>query len=290
MPLSSFALVIIAAFTHAAWNLLAKRAANAGVAFIFAYNLVACIAYAPWALWLISRGALPLGWPVLACIGASGLIHLTYSWCLQRGYQLADLSVVYPVARGTGPMLSAIGALLILGERPTGFRIAGLIAVVAGIALIATEGRFRTFASPAARHGVRWGGGTGALIALYTVVDAYGVKALAIPPVVLDWCANTLRFILLLPIVARNRRATVEAMRGRWPLAIAVGLLSPLGYILVLGALGLGAPLSIVAPAREMSMMIGALLGMALLKEPAGRARLTGCAVMLGGVVLLGLG
>ncbi|MBS0504152.1 MAG: EamA family transporter [Proteobacteria bacterium] len=289
MPLSSFALVIIAAFTHAAWNLLAKRAADAGIAFIFAYNLVACIAYAPWALWLIARGALPLGWPVLACIAASGLIHLAYSWCLQRGYQLADLSVVYPVARGTGPMLSAIGAFLILGERPTGFRIAGLIAVVVGIALIATDGRFRTFASPAARHGVRWGCGTGALIALYTVVDAFGVKALVIPPVVLDWCANTLRFVLLAPIVVRNRHAAIEAMRGRWPLAIAVGLLSPLGYILVLGALGLGAPLSIVAPAREMSMMIGALLGMALLKERTSAARLAGCGVMLCGVLLLGL-
>jgi uncharacterized membrane protein len=290
MPVSSFALVMLAAFTHAAWNLLAKRAADAGVAFIFAYNLVACIAYAPWALWLIVHGALPLGWPVIACIAASGLIHLAYSVCLQRGYQVADLSVVYPVARGTGPMLSAVGAFLVLGERPTPFRIAGLIAVVAGIGLIATDGRIRAFASLAARDGVRWGAGTGALIASYTIVDAWGVKALAIPPVVLDWCANTLRFFMLAPVVLRNRRAAIDAMRGRWALAIAVGLLSPLGYILVLEALGLGAPLSIVAPAREMSMMIGALLGMILLKERAGATRLAGCVVMLFGVLLLGLG
>src|SRR4051812_1389721 len=114
MPLASFALVILAAITHATWNLLAKRAADAGAAFIFAYNLVACVAYAPWALWLIAKGALPLGWPVFACLVASGVIHLAYSLCLQRGYQLADLSVVYPVARGTGPMLSAVGAFLIL--------------------------------------------------------------------------------------------------------------------------------------------------------------------------------
>jgi len=105
---------------------------------------------------------------------------------------------------------------------------------------------------------------------------------------VLDWCSNTLRFFLLLPAVLRNRAAAVAAMRGHWPLAIAVGLLSPLGYILVLGALSLGAPVSIVAPAREMSMMIGALFGMLILHERVGAPRLAGCAVLLGGVLLLG--
>lgn len=289
MPLASFALVILAAFTHATWNLLAKRAADAGVAFIFAYNLVACVAYAPWAIWLIASGKLPLGLPALACIAASGTIHLAYSVCLQRGYQLADLSVVYPVARGTGPMLSTVGAILILGERPTPLRIIGLVAIVAGIGLIATDGRLRAFTRPAARDGVRWGGMTGGLIAGYTVVDAYGVKALGIAPVVLDWCANTMRFFLLAPAVMRNPGAAIAAMRGHWALAVAVGLLSPLGYILVLGALGLGAPLSVVAPTREMSMMVGALFGMILLKERAGPARLAGCAVMVTGVLLLGL-
>ncbi|MFD1611049.1 EamA family transporter [Sphingomonas tabacisoli] len=288
MPITSFALVVLAAITHATWNLLAKRAASVGAPFVFAYNLVSCIAYAPWALWLVAKGALPLGWPVLICIAASGLIHLAYSLTLQRGYQLADLSVVYPVARGTGPMLSAMGAFLLLGERPSYLRIAGLLAVVAGIALIATDGRLNGFARPAARDGVRWGGATGALIAGYTIVDAWGVKALLIPPVVLDWCANSLRFVLLAPAIMRNRRVATQAMRGYWPLAFGVGLLSPIGYILVLGALSLGAPLSIVAPAREMSMMVGALFGMLLLRERVGPARLAGCAVMVAGVLLLG--
>ena len=186
-------------------------------------------------------------------------------------------------------MLSTVGAILILGERPTPLRIIGLIAIVAGIGLIATDGRVRAFTRPAARDGVRWGGMTGGLIAGYTVVDAYGVKALGIAPVVLDWCANTMRFFLLAPAVMRNPRAAIAAMRGHWALAVAVGLLSPLGYILVLGALGLGAPLSVVAPTREMSMMVGALFGMILLKERAGPARLAGCAVMVAGVLLFGV-
>ena len=288
MPLASFALVIVAAITHATWNLLAKRAADAGAAFIFAYNLVSVVAYAPWAIWLIAKGAVPVSLPVFACIAASGLIHLAYSLCLQHGYRHGDLSVVYPVARGTGPMLSAVGAFLILGERPSALGVGGLLAVVTGIALIATDGRLGALARPAARHGVRWGGATGALIAGYTVVDAYGVKALLIPPVVLDWCANAMRFFLLFPAIARNRAAARQAMQGRWPLAIGVGLLSPLGYILVLGALSLGAPLSIVAPAREMSMMIGAVFGMLILRERVGRPRLAGCAILLTGVMLLG--
>lgn len=288
MPLASFALVILAAICHATWNLLAKRAADAGIAFVFAYNLVACLAYAPWALWLIASGALSPSAPVIGCLIASALIHLAYSLALQRGYQLADLSVVYPVARGTGPMLSAVGAFLLLGEHVTWFRIAGLVAVVMGIALIATDGRLGAFQRPAARDGVRWGGATGGLIAGYTLVDAYGVKALLVPPVVLDWISNTLRFFLLLPAVLRDRAGAAAAMRGRWPLAVGVGLLSPLGYILVLGALSLGAPVSIVAPAREMSMMIGALFGMLILGERVGAPRLAGCAVLLGGVLLLG--
>lgn len=288
MPLASFALVILAAITHATWNLLAKRAANVGVGFVFAYNLVACIAYAPWALWLFATGAPVPSAPVFGCLLASGVIHLVYSLALQRGYQLADLSVVYPVARGTGPLLASIGAFLILGERPTYSRLAGLVAVVAGIALIATDGRLDAFHRPAARQGVRWGGTTGALIAGYTVVDAYGVKALLIPPVILDWCSNTMRFFLLLPAVLRDRTRAMAAMRGHWGLAVGVGLLSPLGYILVLGALSLGAPVSIVAPAREMSMMIGAMIGMLILGERVGVARLAGCVVMVCGVLLLG--
>jgi uncharacterized membrane protein len=79
-----------------------------------------------------------------------------------------------------------------------------------------------------------------------------------------------------------------ERMRGRWGLAIGVGVLSPLSYILVLAALGMGAPLSVVAPAREMSMMVGALFGMAILREPVGVGRIAGCLVLIAGVMLLG--
>ncbi|MFT3777370.1 MAG: DMT family transporter [Ottowia sp.] len=287
MSLLAFALVVLAAFIHATWNLLAKRAAHAGPAFVFTYTGVACTAYLPWVAWLIGSEAVSWSGAGMACIVVSGALHLAYSLCLQRGYQVADLSVVYPVARGSGPLLATIGALVLLGERPGIVGIAGLLAVVTGIVLISTQGRLSRFADPASRKGVHWGTTTGAAIAGYTVVDAYGIKMLGIQPVVLDWCANVVRLAMLLPWFLANRRDAMARMRGHWGLAIAVGVLSPLSYILVLSALRLGAPLSLTAPAREMSMMVGALLGAWILKESVGWGRLSGCLVMIVGVALL---
>ncbi len=287
MTLASLLLVILASFIHASWNLLAKRAAPVGPVFVFAYNLVACAAYAPWVLYRLAEGTLAWTPEGVGFVFLSGIIHLAYSLCLQRGYQVAELSVVYPVARGTGPMLSTIGAILILGEAPTGQGLAGLALVVIGIGLIATQADLTAFRRPGGQAGVRWGTATGGLIASYTVVDAYAVKALGIAPVVLDWFSNLLRFFLLLPLMLANPNRAFERMRGFWWIAIGVGLLSPLSYILVLAALTAGAPLSLVAPMREMSMMVGALMGMVILRETVGPWRLAGCAILVGGVILL---
>ncbi len=287
MTLLSFSLVVLAAFIHATWNLLAKRAAHAGAAFICANTLVACVAYLPWLVWQLLHGGMRWSWPVAGCIAASGLLHLVYSLCLQKGYRVADLSVVYPVARGTGPLLSSLAAFAFLGEAPSAHGLLGLCAIVVGIGLICTQGRLGMFRQPSALAGVRWGGATGALIAGYTVVDAYGVKVLGIGPVVLDWFSNLVRLCVLLPWMLRNRASARAAMRGHWGLAVAVGLLSPLSYILVLGALEIGAPLSVVAPTREMSMMVGALFGMLILREPVGLGRVGGCLLLVTGVVLL---
>ncbi len=287
MSYGAILLVVLAAFVHATWNLLAKRASAVGPIFVFSYNLVACVAYLPWVAYLFAEGGIKWSWQGIGFIFLSGLIHLAYSLCLQRGYQKADFSVVYPVARGTGPMLSTVGAVLILGETPTFQVFVGLIAVIAGISLIATQGDLVAFRKPGGQAGVSWGTATGGLIASYTVVDAYAVKALGIAPVVLDWFSNLLRFFLLAPIVIADPARARAAMRGYWPIAIAVGLLSPLSYILVLTALNLGAPLSVVAPTREMSMMVGAVMGMLVLREKVGRWRFIGCAILVGGVVLL---
>lgn len=290
MSYAPLILVVAAALIHAAWNLLAKRAADAGPAFVFAYNLVCSVVYAPWAIWVLAQGDMRVSGLVVGLILMSALVHLAYSLSLQRGYQVAHMSVVYPIARGTGPMLSTVGAVLLLGEAPTLLRLGGLVAVVAGILLITTQGRLAILREPGGLTGVRWGVLTGLLIASYTVIDAYGVKVLNVDPVVLDWCSNLLRFVLLTPVMLRNPDAAVARMHGKWRLALGVGVLSPLSYILVLIALRQHAPLSVVAPMREMSMMVGALMGMVVLREPVGVWRLVGCAILIGGVVLLSAG
>ena len=288
MSLLPLSLVILAAFIHATWNLLAKRAAAAGPAFVFASNVITCVAYLPWVGWVLSHGAHVWSLPVIACVVLSGILHLGYSLCLQRGYQVADLSVVYPIARGTGPLLSSIGAFILLRETPSAQGIFGLLAVVAGIGFISTQGDLSAFRKPRGQDGVRWGTATGSLIAGYTVVDGYGVKLLGIHPVVLDWFGNLFRFFMLAPIVLSNPAGAMERMKGHWWLATGVGLLAPMSYILVLSAIEMGAPLSLVAPAREMSMMVGALFGMLILGERVNGWRLIGCAILILGVLLLG--
>jgi drug/metabolite transporter (DMT)-like permease len=153
--------------------------------------------------------------------------------------------------------------------------------------LIATQGDLAAFRKPGSQTGVSWGTATGGLIASYTVVDAYAVKALGVAPVVLDWFSNLLPFFLLAPIVIADPARARASMRGYWPTAIGVGLLSPLSYILVLKALNLGTSLSVVAPMRDMSMMVGAVMGMIILREKVGPWRFIGCAILVGGVILL---
>lgn len=287
MALLPLLLVVVAAFTHATWNLLAKRAAHAGAVFVAAYTAFAVAFYAPLAVWAALTYGFPFSPFTIGCVVLSGFLHLVYSLVLQRGYQVADLSVIYPIARGTGPLLSAIGAFTLLGEAVTQNALLGLASVVAGILILATGGRLVMLTDPAARSGVLWGGATGTTIAAYTIVDAWGVIRLGISPILFDWIANLVRLAFLIPSLVANRTEVRERMQGHWGIAALVGLLSPLGYILVLTALQRGAPLHAVAPAREMSMMIGALLGMLILGERMTFARLGGCALIVIGVVLL---
>jgi len=286
MTLFALLLVVTAAVVHASWNLLAKRAAMVGPAFVFAYGLCTTLAYLPWVLWTLCHEGMTWSWPIALCITLSAALHLAYNLSLQRGYQVADLSVVYPIARGSAPLLSSMAAFVLLGETATASGVTGMLCVVAGVMLIATQGRFGVFRD---WTGARWGLLIGFFIALYTLVDAYGVKELLIMPVIFDWFTAVARTMMLAPHMIQRRHTVWQAMRGHWHLAWAVGVLAPLGYILVLYALRGGAPVSLVAPAREMSMMLGTFAGYVVLKEKVTRARLLGCAAILAGVVMLGI-
>ncbi len=287
MTLQTFLLVVIAAGLHACWNLISKRAASAGASFVFSYRLCSVVVYAPWVVYILWNDGMAWSWPVAGFIGLSSALHLAYSICLLRGYRAADLSVVYPVARGTGPLLASAGAFLWLAEAPSALGILGICSVVAGILLIATQGNWRQFAQPQAWVGIRWGLFIGLFIAAYSLSDAYSVKVLLVAPVMLDWLSACGSTLLLAPSTWVRRVHMMEQMRGKWGLAVIVGVLSPLAYILVLYALQQGADVSVVAPLREMSMMMATFAGFLILKEKVSPLRWLGCVIIIAGVILL---
>ena len=292
MPLSALALVLAAALLHALWNIVAKHSGgDQRFALIAAVQL--CVIWAPLGLWA-AWGVVPLwGWKEWAAVLASAVVHLLYFTTLLRGYRLADLTVVYPIARGTGPLLSATGAVLLLGERLSPVGLAGVAAVVTGVFLIAGGPQLWALAHDPARRdrvrtGIGYGALTGALIAGYTLIDGYAVTVLLVSPILVDWFGNLLRVPFLLPVALRDPAGLREAWRTQWKHALVVAVFGPIGYVLVLYAMRL-APLSHVAPAREVSMLFAALIGGRLLGEQDRGLRIAGAGCIAAGVVSLAL-
>lgn len=248
--------------------------------------LVATVVYAPIAAVALVTTEARLGGPELGFLAGSGVLHAAYFTLLQRGYRVGDLSVVYPLARGTGPMLSTALAIAILGERPTALALAGAVSICAGVIVLGRVTTTATSGDP--RAGVAFGLATGVLIATYTLWDRHAVAVLVVPPLVLDWAANAVRVVVLAPFAARRERLrrTWDAFRKE---IVVVGLISPLAYILVLTALVVS-PVSYVAPAREVSILIGTLLGVRLLEEGRLGIRLVGASAIVAGLVALALG
>jgi drug/metabolite transporter (DMT)-like permease len=292
MPLSAIALVLVAALLHAGWNIVAKRTGG-GKHFVMMGALMIVGLWAPLGLVMAWQQVPQWGWREWALLLASGLAHLVYFNVLLAGYRAADLTVVYPVARGTGPLVSAFAAVLLLGETLGARGVAGVLGVTGGVFLIAGGPRLWSAAHDPARRarvlaGLRWGALTGLLIALYTVIDGYAVKVMLISPILVDYIGNALRIPFMLPSVLADRAGFVRDFKAQWKAALLLAAVSPLAYVLVLYAVQM-APLSHVAPAREVSMLFAALLGGRLLGETDRGLRLLGAACIAAGVVALAL-
>jgi drug/metabolite transporter (DMT)-like permease len=284
-------LIVCSSLLHAGWNLIAKRMSAAGGApAVWAYSLVTVAIYLP-ALLVIAPGEVAAlvqanGTLALAVL-ASALLHTAYAVLLQRGYRSGDLSVVYPVARGAAPLLTTCGAVLLLGERPGPAALAGALLVAAGAFWL---GGGRAMLSAATRRpGVGWGLLIATFIAAYTVVDAWAVAGLAVGALLLDTAGNLLRLAILTPVALRAP-ASLRLLwtRYRWHV-LAIGAISPLSYILFLLALK-HAPVHASAPARELSLLFGALLGTLVLREGRPLERMSGAALIAAGVALLARG
>jgi len=284
MTFAALCLVLLAALTHACWNIYAKYAAGSRH-FVWLFSAGSVLVYGPVVLAVVWVEQPVFGMRHWLALAATSVLHLSYSLSLQAGYRHSDLSVVYPIARGTGPLLSFTGAALLLGEVPTAQSIAGLVLIVGGILLVAgIVGHHRR----APRVGVFYGLLTGAFIAAYTLNDGYAVKVLLISPFVIDFTGNLFRMVVLAPRAWRDRVSVAAEARAFRKPVIIVSVLGPLGYILVLFAMRM-APVSHVAPARELSTLVGAWFGSRLLREDSGPWRIAGAALIVAGVISLAL-
>lgn len=293
MPLSALALVVLAGLIHACWNIAAKKAGGDS-RFAFFTAAVMGIVWAPLGLWLGWQQVPDWGVLEWSLVAASGIVHVVYYIVLLRGYRKADLTVVYPLARGSGPLLSSLVAIFLLGERISVLGLMGIAGVVLGVFLIAGgPGLLRQTHQPETRarvlKGMRYGLLTGVFIASYTVIDGYAVKVVLMSPILVDYFGNFVRLVFLAPAVLRDRATAASLWRSQWKYALIVGTISPVSYVLVLYAMQT-APLSHVAPAREVSMLFAALIGGHLLGEGDRVARIAGATLIGAGVIALGVG
>ena len=280
MSLAGLALVLTAALCHATWNLFVKRVGG-GAELIWLFSLVAAAIYLPVAAWILITQSPDLGgWQVVFIIG-SVLLHLAYFLILQAGYRHGDLSLVYPIARSTGPLLSSAFAVIFLGEIITLQMAAGALLIVVGVLML--TGGFR----PGARHmalSLLFGVATGAFIGGYTAWDAYTVSVLLVPPILLDYASSIGRVLLLAPVALRKRERVFRLWADHRAEVVVIAIFNPLAYILVLYALTF-TPVAYVAPTREVSVLLTVLAGSLLLKE-GDLARRLGWSVL----ILTGMG
>lgn len=288
MSALALAFVLVAAFTHATWNFAAKRSGG-GLPFVwltgllsFAFYVPAILAYCWW-----FRPALPDVSVLLFVV--SGVIKTGYALLLQRGYRHGDFSLIYPLARGTGPLLSTLAAIALFGERPTPLALAGGAAIVASVFYLTGGVKLWHTDRAHLRTGLLYGVTCGTCIAAYTVWDQHAVSHHALPPVIYDCGTQIVMCSILTPFAWPRRAEAAQAWREHRGKVFTVALLGPVGYVLILTAMTF-TPVSYIAPAREISILIGTFFGAKLLREAEASRRLLAAAGMVAGIIALALG
>ena len=279
-------LIAIAAVAHASWNLFSKQAAAAGtIAFVWMMTALGTVIYAPVLaidLAVTHPHLRALVWVFLA---GTALLHIGYFLTLQHGYASGDLSLVYPLARGSGLLLSSFIAIPLYAEHPGPAGIAGILLIAGGVIVLSLPDR------AALRRGAALACGllTGVFIAGYTLWDKYAVSDLHIPPLLEEVAAGAGVALVLAPLAMRDTGRFALLWRDYRGKVLGAAILSPLAYILVLTAL-VFSPVSSIAPAREISVLVGVLLGRRLLGEQNLGRRLTAALAIAAGVAAIVVG
>ncbi|HEX5077649.1 MAG TPA: EamA family transporter [Geminicoccaceae bacterium] len=272
-------LVLLAAMLHASWNALVKVGGDP-----FVRLAVLNVASGLCALPLLFLLAVPAAasWPFLL---GSVAIHFAYFVTLAYGYRSGDLSYVYPIARGIAPPLVAVGAWLTAGESPGPLGALAILVISGAIASLAlTPGR--RLMPPTA---VWFALATGLSIAGYTVCDGLGGRAAGDVLAYIAWLfvLNAVPFALIVGL--RRRRDLARQLGSGWRAPVVGGVFAVAAYGLVIWAMS-RAPMASVSALRETSVVMAALIGTRLLREPFGTRRVVAASVVALGVVLLEIG
>lgn len=281
----AFVLVFGAAIAHAAWNIIAHGVSRAGSPFLWWGAVGSALVWIGVVPFTGGLGTDDLGSFALG-VTVSAVLHVAYMTVLQRGYREGNLSTVYATARGTGPFLSVIVAVLLLGERPSIVALIGVAAVIVGVVAIGLVDRGTGAGSRRIDPGILFGLLTGVAIAVYTIWDAHAVRTWSLSPVAF-MVGTSLLQVPFYSFAVRRRWDAVWALgRAQWRRILVFGILSPLSYILVLTAIQI-APVALVAPLREVSVVLVSLFGVFALRESRPGWRIAASLVVVAGIVLL---
>jgi drug/metabolite transporter (DMT)-like permease len=284
--------LLAAAILHAGWNLLVKQAAEKHV-FTWWALVAGTVLFSPV---LFQAASWPSRiWPYAL---ASALCETAYFIALATAYRLADFSLAYPLARGTAPLLLALGSVVILKEKLSPGGVLGLGLLVLGLLVVGTTGTKRTAGikkqdGSDGSAGKPWVGIAAALavavlIALYTVIDGAAVRFVSPGPYNGLVLGLTALFLTPFILVRYDRQTLLAEWRRHWLRIVAVGALLLLSYGLVLFAYTI-APVAYAGAVREVSVVFAALAGWWWLGEPMGRLRLAGAVLICAGIGLIAL-
>ncbi len=275
-----FLAVLFAALCHAGWNALIK----VGLDPLSTTTLIA-IGSGVVALAGLPIAGLPAAaaWPWLA---ASVVIHLFYFAALIESYRTGDLGQVYPIARGSAPLMTAGAATVFVGEPLGAFGWSGIVALAAGVLLLSARGgrdlaRFD-------RRAVGFAFLTALTICTYSVVDGIGARASLNSQAYVLWLFLGNALLLVPYALWRDGRDVIPAMRHFWRRGLLGGAMQALSYGIALWAMTL-APIAIVASLRETSVLFGALIAVVVLKEPLRPLRIGAALLIVAGLVLIRL-
>jgi drug/metabolite transporter (DMT)-like permease len=292
MTLPNLVLILASACIHVVAHVAMKRSPSRA-AFVWWMLVCGAVFFSPLLL---------TPWPVLppalwAVIGFSAGFEALYFAAIAKAYQTGDLSIVYPLARGTAPILLLCWSVLFVGERPTAAGALGIAVIAAGLYLINLP-RAGAWVEPLralGRPGPRWALAAGLCISLYTVLDRYVLRAVTgTPPtwpLLYTYLLLALALLMLTPWTVRAVGAT--ALRREWRAnrgwAVLSGVTTLGAYAVVLYAIRAGTPASYAGAVREISVVLGAIVGVVVLKEVGTRMRLVGAACVAAGVAMIAL-